>query len=129
MRPFPRIFHEFIEEDKGKKLIVGVFKSPIPVNTDVNPLQMIFNLKKAFVGKEYFRINHLLPLPFSLVWGSTLLGKSVLPKPTLKEFFLRRLKQFTIYIWTSILFAKMNVYLRKITRETGIEIDLQRIMG
>jgi len=37
--------------------------------------------------------------------------------------------QSTIYIWTSALFAKMNVYLRKKVKEMCIEINLQRIIG
>jgi hypothetical protein len=49
--------------------------------------------------------------------------------PALKEFLLRCLEQFTIYIWTFILLAKINAYLKKITKDMGIQIDLQRIMG
>jgi hypothetical protein len=45
------------------------------------------------------------------------------------EFLLRCLEQFTIYIWTFTPLAKMNAYLRKLAKGTGIEIDLQRIMG
>jgi len=90
---------------------------------------MIFNLKGVFVGKEYFKINHLLPPPFNLARGPTLLGRNVVSKPTLKEFLLRGLENFIVYIWTSILLAKMNAYLRKMIKETYIEIDLQRIVG
>ncbi len=95
----------------------------------VNPLHVIFNLKGALVGKEYFKINHLLHLPFNLVQGPILLGKNVVPKLALKEFLLRCLEQFTIYIWISTPLAKMNAYLRKIVEEMGLEINPQRIMG
>jgi hypothetical protein len=50
----------------------------------VNILHVIFYLKGVLVGKEYFKINHLLPLAFNLAWGPTLLNKSIIPKPTLK---------------------------------------------
>ncbi len=70
-----------------------------------------------------------MPPPFNLAQGLTLLSKSIIPKSTLKEFLFRCSKQFIVYIWTSISLAKMIAYLRKITKETGIEIDLQRIMG
>ncbi len=65
----PRILHEIIEEDKGKKLAFGGFNSLLLVDvedTKVSPLHMIFYLKGVFVGKEYFNINHLLPLLFNL---------------------------------------------------------------
>jgi len=42
-----------------------------------------------------------------------LLSKNVVPMPILKEFFLKCLEQFTIYIWTFVLLAKMNAYLKK----------------
>ncbi len=32
----------------------------------MNPLHMIFDLKGVIVGKDYFKINHLLPLLFNL---------------------------------------------------------------
>jgi hypothetical protein len=83
----------------------------------------------VLVGKEYFKVNHfLLPL-FNWAWGPTLLGKNIIPRLILKEFLFMCLKQFTIYIWTSPPFAKMNRHLRKIAEETSIEIDLWRIMG
>lgn len=95
----------------------------------VSPLQMNFDLKKVFVGKYYFRINHLMLLPFNLTEGRTLLGKSIVPRPTLKKFLMRCLEQFIIYKWTVVSFDKMNAYLRKIAREIGIEINLQKIIG
>jgi len=64
----PGVLHETMEEDKGKKLAFGGFRSPPPMDakdTEVRPLHMIFDLKGVLVGKEYFRINHLLPLPFN----------------------------------------------------------------
>jgi hypothetical protein len=82
----------------------------------------------VFVGKEYFKINHLLPLLFNLAWGCTFLGKNVIPSPALKEFLMRCLKQFIIYIWMSVSPIEMNAYLIKIVEETGIDIDLQWIM-
>lgn len=96
------ILHETAKEDKGKKPTLGGFRSPPPWDVEdmeVNHLHVIFNLKGILVGKEYFKINHLLLPSFNLAKGPTLLGKSVVPKPTLKEFLLRCLKQFTVYIW------------------------------
>ncbi len=90
---------------------------------------MIVNLKRVLVKKEYFKINHLLPLLFNLAWGRTFLGKNVVPSPVLKEFLLRCLKQFIIYIWMFVLLTKMNAYLKKIVEEIGIDIDPQWIMG
>jgi hypothetical protein len=66
---FPRILHEIIEEDKGKKLAFGGFNFPLPVDvedTKVNPLHMIFYLKGVLVGKNSFIINHFLLLLFNL---------------------------------------------------------------
>ncbi len=126
------VLHEFVEEDKWKELALKSFRSPPPINTKdvkVNPLQMIFNLKRVLVGKDYFKINHFLPLSFNLAWGCTLLGKNIVPRPTLKQFLLRCLKQFTVYIWRSTLLAKMKAYLRKIVEVTGIKINLHMIMG
>jgi hypothetical protein len=63
------VFHEFTREDKGKEFTLGVFRSSPPVDaedTEVSPLHMIFDLKGVLVGKDYFRINHLLPMPFNL---------------------------------------------------------------
>jgi hypothetical protein len=58
-----------------------------------------------------------------------LLGKNVVPRVVLKEFLLRCFEQFIIYIWTSIPLAKVNAYLRKIAKETSLEIDPQKIIG
>jgi len=58
----------------------------------VNPLHVFFDLKGVLVGKDYFRINHLLLLLLYLVQGPTLLGKNIVPKLPLKEFLLRCLK-------------------------------------
>jgi hypothetical protein len=89
------VLHEIVEEDKGKKFALGGFKSPPLVDAKdakVSPLHMIFDSKGVLVGKEYFKINHFLPSLFNLVRGPTLLSKSVVPRPTLKEFLLRCLK-------------------------------------
>jgi hypothetical protein len=67
---FPRIFHKSTKQYKGKELALGVFKSPFPINIEdakVSPLHVIFDLKNVLVGKDYFRINHLLPPPFNLI--------------------------------------------------------------
>jgi len=125
------VLHEIINKNKGKELTFEGFKSPPFINikdAKVSSLHMIFDLKGVLVGKEYFRINHLLPPSFNIAWGFTLLGKNIILRSTLKEFLLRCLEQFTIYIWTFALLPKMNDYLRKIVEETGIEIDLQRII-
>ncbi len=95
----------------------------------MNPLHMIFDWKGVLVGMEYFIINHLLPLPFILARGPTLVSKSVVSRLDLKEILFRCLEQFTIYIWMFASLAKMNAYLMKILEEIGIEIDMQRIMG
>ncbi len=59
-------------------------------DVEVNPLDVIFDLKKVLVGKEYFRINHLLPLLFNLVQGPTLRSKSTVPRPILKDSSFRK---------------------------------------
>jgi hypothetical protein len=85
----------WIKEDKGQKLAFKGFKYPPPIDTknvEVSPLHVIFNLKGVLVGKDYFKINHLLPSSFNLVQGHTLLGKNVFPKPILKEFLPSCLK-------------------------------------
>jgi hypothetical protein len=54
---------------------------------------MIFNLNGVLVGKEYFKINHLLSPLFNLAQVPTLLlDKNVVSKSILKELFLRCLK-------------------------------------
>jgi hypothetical protein len=126
------VLHEIAEEDKGKKLAFEGFGSPPPIDAmdvEVNPLYVIFDLKKVLVGKDYFIINHLMPLPFNLTQGCTLLGKNIVPRPTLKEFFMRCLEQLIVYIWTFVSLAKMNAYLRKIAKEIGLEINRQKIIG
>jgi len=82
-----RFFHEFAKENEGKELVLEVFKSPLAIDAkdvEVSILHVIFDLKGVFVGKDYFRINHLLPPLFNLTRGPTLLGKNVVPRPTLK---------------------------------------------
>jgi hypothetical protein len=63
------IFNEIANEHKGKEFALKGFKS-LPFvdakDVEVNPLFVIFNLKGILVGKEYFKINHLLPPPFNL---------------------------------------------------------------
>ncbi len=129
---FPGVFHEIVKEDKGKELILEDFRSPPPIDIkdmEVSPLHVVFNLKRVFVGKEYFRTNHLLLALFDLAQGCTLQSENVVPRLTLKEFLLKCLEKFIVYIWTSISLAKMNAYLKKITKEMGLEINPQRIMG
>ncbi len=92
---FARILHGTAEEDKGKELAFGGSKSPPLVDvedTKMSPLHVIFDFKGVLVGKEYFKVNHLLPLPFNLAQGLTLLSKSLVPRPILKEFLPRCLK-------------------------------------
>ncbi len=63
------VLHEFVKEDKGKEFILKGFKSPPPIDASdvkVSPLHVIFDLKGVLVRKEYFNINHLLPLLFNL---------------------------------------------------------------
>jgi hypothetical protein len=129
---FPLILHGTTKEDKEEELIFRGFKSSFPLDiedVEVSPLHIIFDLKGVLVGKEYFKVNHLLPSLFNLVRGPTLLGNNIVPKLILKEFLFRCLEEFTIYIWTYIPLAKMHAYLKKIVEDTNIEIDLQRIMG
>jgi len=96
---------------------------------EVSPLHVVFNLQRVFVGKEYFKTNHLLLPLFDLAQACTLQSKNIVPRLTLKEFLLRCLEKFIVYIWTSISLAKMNAYLKKITKEMGLEINPQRTMG
>jgi hypothetical protein len=113
---FTKVFHESLEENNEKKIALKSFRSLPPIDaedTEVNLLHMIFDLKGVLVGREYFRINHLLPLLFNSTWGCNLLGKNVVPRLTLKEFLLKYLKQFIVYIWVSTQLAKMSAYLRK----------------
>ncbi len=91
----PSVFHGTTKEDKGKELALGGFRFPPPMDiedVEVSPLHMIFDLKGVLVRKECFRVNYLLPMSFNLDWGPTLLGKSIVPRPTLKEFLLKCLK-------------------------------------
>jgi hypothetical protein len=88
----PGVFQKTIKKDKGEEFTFGGFRSLPHIDAKVSPLHVIFDLKGVFIGKEYFKINHLMPPPFNFAWDHTLLGKSVVPKPTLKEFFLRCLK-------------------------------------
>ncbi len=81
------------------------------------------------MGRSISETNHLLLPLFDLAQGCTLQSENVVPRLTLKEFLLRCLQKFIVYIWTSISLAKMNAYLKKITKEMGLEINPQRIMG
>jgi hypothetical protein len=66
----PPFFHEIVKEDKGPQLALRGLIFPLPIDvkdTEVNFLHTIFNLKGVLVGKDYFRINHLLPPLFNLV--------------------------------------------------------------
>ncbi len=77
---------KLLRKIRGKNSFLKVL-SPFPVNAkdvEVNILHVIFYLKGVLVGKEYFKINHLLPPAFNLAWGPTLLNKSIIPKPALK---------------------------------------------
>lgn len=89
-----KVLHEIVEEDKGKKITLEGFKFLLvdAKDIEVSPLHMIFDLKGVLVGNEYFKINHLLSLPFNLTRGRTLLGKNIVPRLALKEFLLRCLK-------------------------------------
>ncbi len=85
------IFHEVGEEDKGKELVLKGLKSPLPIDVkdvEVSPLHVTSDLKRVFVGKEYFKINHLLLPPFNLAHGHTLLNKSIVSGPAPKELFM-----------------------------------------
>jgi hypothetical protein len=55
----------------------------------MSPLHVIFNWKGVLVGKDYFKINHLLPPLFNLARGPTLLGKNVISRLAPKEFLSR----------------------------------------
>ncbi len=85
-------FHGIVEEDKGLEFSFEGLRYPPPINIEdvqVNPLHMIFDLKGVFVGKEYFRINHMLPLSYNITWSHTLLDKRVVSRLGLKEFLFR----------------------------------------
>jgi hypothetical protein len=89
----PPIFHEIGKEDtRGSKLPFGGLKFPPPIDAkdlEINLLQIIFYLKGVLVRKEYFSINHLLPLPYSIGHFPTLPNKKVIPRPSFKEFLMR----------------------------------------
>jgi hypothetical protein len=80
----PAILHEIGKKDtRGSKLPFRAFKSPPPVDIkdfEVNLLHVIFYLKGVLVGKEYFSINHLLLMPYSIGHLPTLLNKKVIPR-------------------------------------------------
>ncbi len=82
-------------------------------------MHVIFDLKGVLIGKEYFSINHLLFMPYSIGHFPTLLNKKVIPRLGLKKFFMMYRKQFIVYIWMSSLLGKMKTYLRKIVEEIG----------
>lgn len=58
----------------------------------MNLLHMIFDLEGVLVGKEYFRINHMLLLSYNIGFLRTLLDKRVVPRASFKEFLLRCLE-------------------------------------
>jgi len=65
----PGVLREFVKENKGKKFVLRGLRFPPPIDTydvKVSPLHVIFDLKGVLVRKEYFNINHLLPLSFNL---------------------------------------------------------------
>jgi len=95
----------------------------------MSPLHVIFDSKGVLVGKEYFSINYLLPLPYNIGHLPTLLNKRVITRASLKEFLMSCIKQFIIYIWMLTPLGKMKTYLRKITKKIGIEINPQRVIG
>jgi hypothetical protein len=76
----PRVLHETTKENKGLELALRGLKCPPPIDIedmDVSPLHVIFDLKGVLVGKDYFKINHLLPSSFNLVRSRTLLSKTL----------------------------------------------------
>jgi len=78
-------------------------------DVEVNPLHVIFDLKKVLVGKEYFRINHLLPLLFNLVRGPTLLSNSTVPRPILKDSSLGFYNSF-LFIYGGLYMEVCSTY-------------------
>ncbi len=87
-------------------------------------------MKGVLVRKWYFSINHMLILPYNIsTHYPPILNKMVIWRPCLKEFLMRCIKKFIIYIWTLIQPYKMKTYLKKIVEEMNIKIDLQRIIG
>jgi hypothetical protein len=88
----PPVLHGIVEEDNGLEFSFEGLKSPPLVDiedAEVSPLHMIFELKGVFVGKEYFRINHMMPLLYNITRNHTLLNKKVVSRLGLKEFLLR----------------------------------------
>jgi hypothetical protein len=87
------IVHEIGEQDtRGSKLPFRGFKSPPPIDVkdfEMSLLHVIFYLKRVLLGKEYFPINHLLLMPYSIGRFRTLLNKKVIPRLGFKEFFMR----------------------------------------
>jgi hypothetical protein len=64
------ILHKTTKQDKGIEFTFRGFKFPLPMDAEdveVTSLHMIFDLNGVLVGKEYFRINHLLSPSFNLV--------------------------------------------------------------
>ncbi len=59
-------------------------------DVEVNILHI--DLEGVLVGKEYFRINHMLLLSYNIGFLRTLLDKRVVPRPSFKEFLLRCLE-------------------------------------
>ncbi len=51
-----------------------------------------FQFERGPCWEGVFRVNHLLPSPFNLAQGPTLLSKSLVSRPALEEFLLRCLK-------------------------------------
>jgi len=118
------ILHEIGEENTTR--------SKLPFKTkdlEMTHLHVFFYLKGVLVGKEYLSINYLLPLSYNIGLLPTSLNKRVIMSASLKEFLMNCIKQFIVYIWMSTPLGKMKTYLRKITKEIGIEIDPQRVIG
>jgi len=58
-------------------------------------------------------------MPYNIGRLCTLLNKKVIPRLGFKEFLMKCINQFIVYIWMSSLLGKMKTYLKKIVEEMG----------
>ncbi len=69
----PGVLHETIEEDKGKELAFGGFRSPPLVDAEdveVRPLHTIFDLKGSLLGRSILEL--ITSCLFHLIWPEVL---------------------------------------------------------
>ncbi len=73
-------------------------------------------------------ISWLITYWFCHLINVIVFNKMVILKPRLKEFLMKCIEQFTLYLWILVQFHKMEMYLMKIMKRVKIMINFQRIL-